>query len=277
MKIQPIKISAILFIICFQTAFIYAATYDSIITGKGDPTVDVSAVQKAVDQGGSVLLKGAFDFGRDRSVSITKDVDILGETDEHGAPVTTINGGSWTFHSPLPTQLPPTAPGPKITIRNIHFDGALWAPISLPYCAGANIENNKITNVLPIYNKMPFFGKEGVHRQQGIIFYPPYTLPKEYEKYQANLILGNIIVSDNQIDLKNQIPEMTVAQGILVVGATGANIQILRNHIVNSSRNSIESINNYPGPNGEGSTIIHGNTIVTAEKGISLPSLMTNA
>src|SRR3989304_3006901 len=118
------------------------------VEGKSDPAVDVQAVQKAVDRGGTVLLKGRFDLGDKGSVTITKDVNVLGETDERGAPRTTIRGGYYAFHSSLTTQtLPP--PGPKITIKNIHFDGALWAPIRLAYASGVTIAGNRITGVRP--------------------------------------------------------------------------------------------------------------------------------
>ena len=49
------------------------------VEGKNDPAVDVQAVQKAVDRGGTVLLKGRFYFGDKGSVTITKDVNVLGE------------------------------------------------------------------------------------------------------------------------------------------------------------------------------------------------------
>ncbi|OFZ88868.1 MAG: hypothetical protein A3F74_17230 [Betaproteobacteria bacterium RIFCSPLOWO2_12_FULL_62_58] len=101
-----------------------AESQPAAVEGKHDPAVDVQAVQKAVDQGGTVLLKGRFDFGDKGSVTITKDVNVLGETDERGAPRTTIRGGYYTFHSPPTGQTPPP-PGPKIAIKNIHFDGAL--------------------------------------------------------------------------------------------------------------------------------------------------------
>ncbi len=90
------------------------------IVGQNNPTIDVQAIQKAVDQGGTINLKGTFDFGNEGRVNITKDVQIIGETNNKG-PVTKIKGGFWTLHSPLPTQLPPTAPGPKIAIKSIHF------------------------------------------------------------------------------------------------------------------------------------------------------------
>ena len=265
----------VIFMIFLQAAAANAIGSDLVVKGSDNPKTDVSAVQKAVDQGRSILLKGTFNFGEKGKIEITKDVAICGEKDAQGAPSTKIVGGLWPFHSPLPADLPPTRTAPKITIQHIHFDGALWAPISLPFCSGADIRSVKITNVKPIDNKMPYFGKEGIHRQQGIIFYPPYTLPKEYGKYQPGLITGNIIIADNFIDLNNQMPEKTVAQGILVVGGTGARIQILRNRVLNSSRNAIEAIDNYPGPDGEGIVIIQGNEIITPEKGISLPSPST--
>ena len=275
MKINPTKFLVIILLLGLQASVIHAVPYDIVIEGKGEPKLDVLAVQKAVDQGGTILLKGMFNFGEKGRVNITKDIVIYGEANEKGIPTTQIVGGSWSFHSPIPTQLPPPGPGPKITIRNIHFSGALWAPISLSYCNGVEIRNNIITNVLPYDNKKPYFGKDGIHRQQGIIFYPPYTLPKEHGTYLPGLITGIIVVAGNAIDLNNTIPTLTVAQGILVVGTTGANIQILKNRVSNSCRNSIEVIDNYPGPSGEGSTIIQGNTIITAKKGIPLPSPST--
>lgn len=74
------------------------------ILGKNNPTIDVQAVQKAVDQGGTVELKGTFNFGTEGRVNITKDVKIIGETDNIGNPITKITGGLWTFHSPLHPQ-----------------------------------------------------------------------------------------------------------------------------------------------------------------------------
>ena len=72
-----------------------AAVYDTVVTGKGDPAVDVAAVQQALDK-----------------------------------------GGYRAFYSKLPADLPPAEPGPKVVIRNIHFQGALWTPVFLPYCSG---------------------------------------------------------------------------------------------------------------------------------------------
>ena len=129
------------------------------IVGQNNPSVDIQAIQKAVDQGGTVTLKGTFNFGNDGRVNITKDVKIVGETDSSGNPITKITGGFWTFHSPLPSKLPPEVPGPKITIHGIHFDGALWTPIYLAYSSGATIAHNKMTNIRPRLSDEPLFGK----------------------------------------------------------------------------------------------------------------------
>lgn len=117
------------------------------IIGRDNPEVDVQALQAASSHGGEILLKGVFNFGDRGRMNITRDVKIVGERDNGGKPITKIKGGYWTFHSPLPTILPPKDPGPKIMIQSIHFDGALWAPVFLAYCNGATISNNKITNV----------------------------------------------------------------------------------------------------------------------------------
>lgn len=56
--------SILIFVICLQTTVIHARKFDLVINGMGDPKADVKAVQKAVDKGGSILLKGSFDFGK---------------------------------------------------------------------------------------------------------------------------------------------------------------------------------------------------------------------
>lgn len=125
-------------------------SYDSIVTGKRDSEQDVKAVQEAVDKGGTVLLKGTFDFGPKRKVNVKNDVAVWGESDSNGRPLTKIIGGFWVFHSPLPsTDLPLPGPGPKIRIKNIHFDGVTWSPMHFPYTSGVEISGNKITNVQP--------------------------------------------------------------------------------------------------------------------------------
>jgi hypothetical protein len=88
------------------------------VVGTGNPLVDVPAVQAAVDEGGTVLLKGTFDFGADAGNHIIvpgragaaqdakgtstvfiyqKDVIIFGEKGPQGELLTTIKNGMPAF------------------------------------------------------------------------------------------------------------------------------------------------------------------------------------
>ena len=116
-----------------------SAEAQTAIVGQNNPSVDIQAVQKAVDQGGTVNLKGTFDFGNEGRVNITKDVKIVGEKDSKGTSVTKIKGGFWTFHSPLPTKLLPDVPAP----RSRSSPSILMEPYGLPF--------NWLTAVVQLY------------------------------------------------------------------------------------------------------------------------------
>jgi hypothetical protein len=167
--------------------------------------------------------------------------------------------------------LPPEVPGPKITIQSIHFDGALWAPVYLAYSSGATISNNKMTNIRPKAIDESLFDKSGLNMQQGIFCCPVFAQPKETRKYIPNVLTGNLIIEDNDIDMTNDVPTKTMAQGIFVLRAAGVNAQIQRNTITNSSRNSIETIDNFLSTDGSGVIVIKDNKIVTATEGLPFP------
>lgn len=239
------------------------------VEGKSDPAVDVQAVQKAVDQGGAVLLKGRFDFGDKGSVTITKDVEVRGEADESVAPRTTVRGGHQTFHSPRTAQAPPP-PGPKIAIKNIHFDGARWTPVRLAYASRVTITGNRITGVRPHpAPERPEFGL-----QQGILVGTLLPFDKR-ERYEPGAVVGTVEIADNDIELSTEAPTETMAQGIFVFGTTGINARIARNTIANSARNAIEVLDNYLGNDGNGLIVIQDNRIVTATEGFARPTPRT--
>jgi hypothetical protein len=248
------------------------------IVGQDNPTIDNQAVQKAVDEGGTINLKGIFDFGDKGRVKITKDVKIVGEIDPKGSPLTRIKGGFWTFHSPLPAKWPPEASGPKITIQSIHFDGARWVPINLAYSSGATISNNKITNVRPFLIPQPIPGIGSMSMQHGVYCGPQISqmmLPPEKRAYTPDVFTGNLNISDNEIEVTNDNPIKTMAQGIFVIRTTGIKAQIYGNTVFNSSRTSIETKDNYLGKDGCGMVIIRDNKIVTSIEGIPFPTPAT--
>ena len=249
-----------------------AGVYDSMLVGKGDPAQDIKAVQDVVDKGGTVLLKGTFDFGQKGRVNIKNDVEIFGETDEKGTPVTKIKGGFWTFHAPLPPQQPPQAPGPKITIQGIHFDGALFIPINLAYSGGAVIAGNKITNVLPLPSEQPVFGKSGLSIQRGIYISGLLMKPKEPPMRLPGAITGQLTIEGNDIDLTNAAPEKTLAHGVFVIGTTGATVRIIGNTITNCARNSIDVLDNSLDQDGNGVIIVKANRITTSPVGAPVPT-----
>lgn len=242
------------------------------IIGRDNPGVDVQAVQDAASHGGEILLKGVFDFGDRGRMNIVKDVKIVGEAANGGKPITKIKGGYWTFHSPLPSILPPKDPGPKIMIQSIHFDGALWSPVFLAYCSGATISNNKMTNIRPKSLDEPIFGTLGLNRQQGIVCAPFYAQPAENRKYIPDVFIGNLDIEGNDIDLTNDVSTKTMAQGVIVVRTTGITARIRKNTVINCSRNSIEALDNFLGENESGTILIKENSIVNSVEGVPVPT-----
>jgi len=102
-----------------------------VVTGTGDPNLDVPAVQAAVDQHGQVVLMGHFSFDRppttptgaiyNRMVTVSTNVAISGSRDENG-DLPTIKGGDWPFLI--------DAAGAQVTLQGLHFvrptSGAIW-------------------------------------------------------------------------------------------------------------------------------------------------------
>lgn len=105
----------------------------TVVVGTGVPSIDVPAVQAAVDQGGTVRLKGHFSFDEAPTkliapslssgppgqayapaaeVVVSKAVTISG-TGEAGDEMTTIDAGTIPFYV--------DAPGERVTIRRLRF------------------------------------------------------------------------------------------------------------------------------------------------------------
>jgi len=228
-----------------------------VISGQNNPAVDVPAVQAAVDQGGMVRLKGTFDFGTTGSVAITKDVDIAGEKG------TLIKGGRLTFNAKVPDQLPPVNPGPKVNIRDIHFDGATFAPIHLAYICGAVVQGNKITNVITVkYTPV-------MDTNTGVIVGPRVLRPTAYVPGVAT---GTIIIKDNEIDVTPANLSKTMGWGVFVAWTTGANLIVIHNVISGAGRAAVGSLDNYLGPDGTGKTLIAHNQITTPTEGFYYPT-----
>jgi hypothetical protein len=126
------------------------------VVGTGDPSLDIPAVQSAVDQGGRVILKGHFSFDAPPTVPeqpavafsgdafgmvlISRAVAVSGMTDDQGE-LTTIEGGTNPFYV--------EAPGAHITIQGLHFVHSKVFAIRVASAGGLAIASNKFDGVVP--------------------------------------------------------------------------------------------------------------------------------
>ena len=79
-----IGIGVFLFVLIISMGVAHST--DTVVKGTNDPAKDVKEVQDAVDKGGTVLLKGKFNFGEKEKVIIKNDIQIVGEADKKGTP-----------------------------------------------------------------------------------------------------------------------------------------------------------------------------------------------
>ena len=245
-----------------------AQSADTVVTGTNDPAQDVQSVQKAVDQGGIVLLKGKFNFGEKGRVIVKNDIQILGEADGKGTPKTQVIGGMWSFFSPLPSKDdPPQSPGPKVIIKNIHFDGAIWTPIHLPYTSGAVISGNKITRVSPFPIPMKWQGGDTLLVHAGAILGTRFFNPAKFLPGTT----GHLSFENNEVDIPCEKPEGTMGQGVFFLWTWGAHIEVKGNSFKNVSRNSVESLDNYRDNEGRGQVFIRNNKIIPPTTGCPFP------
>jgi hypothetical protein len=234
-----------------------------VVNGKDDPAIDLPAVQAAVSAGGRVRLVGTFDFGPGGMVVLSRDVAISGRA---GA---TVKGGRWSFYSPLPGGVAPSAPGPAISIENLAFDGATWMPIHVAYARSVAIHHLRIRNVRPFQPPGLDFALQG-----GILVTTYYQGTSKAQVFPGALT-GEIEIRDNDLDMSGTAPLATLCQGIAVTRAWGASIAIRGNDIVECSRSSIELIDNHLDEHGRGQVQIGWNRIRTATSGVAWPTPQT--
>lgn len=245
----------------------------SVIIGQNNEDHDVKAIQEAVDKGGTILLKGNYNFGKKGQVSIKNDIEIIGESDSKGTPSTRITGGFWTFHTALPsTELPLPGPGPKIKIKKIHFDGVTWTPMHFPYTSGIEITGNKITNVQPFELPIKWKGGDSIWVQTGAVMGTRFA---HKDKFLPGAVTGNLIFKNNHVDLNCQNPKITMGHGAFFPWTWGAVIEVKGNTFKNVSRNSIETLDNYIDEKGQGSVAILENKIITPSEGCPFPGATT--
>jgi hypothetical protein len=243
-----------------------ATSAEAVVKGKANPALDVAAVQAAVDAGGSVKLVGSFDFGDEGRVLLRRDVDISGEADDAGNPRTRIVGGDWTFFAPLPETMPPPRPGPKISVQRIHFVQPKGVAVHLPYCSGALVRGNKVTEI----RRRPF---TTFFKRSGVVIGPRDALVTS--ALVRGLVTGSIEVVGNTIDVGGSDPLTTSGSGVFVNMTDGAEVRVAENVVTGCTRNCLDLLDNGRDAQGRGKVTIERNTLTTDVAGIPLPTPLT--
>ena len=182
------------------------AKHDAVVTGTGNPACDVAAIQAAVDRGGSILLKGTFDFGTDGHVILKTDVKIRGE-EGGGVPRTWIKGGFVPFAGGYDPQefddRNPTAEGISIErwpasfiIEDIGFENPKWAAILIGATTGTMIRGCHIIGGRPMNfdqtQPIDHAFSSGIVVADGSVYWPYLT---RHYHYGRNIISGDMIVT----------------------------------------------------------------------------------
>jgi hypothetical protein len=161
------------------------ANKDVVVTGTADSTLDIPAVQAAVDQGGRVCLQGDFSFElnptHDRTIRVKGDVVISGAVDDE-EKMATIVGGSTPFSV--------EALGSSVTIQGLRFDRTVRSAVTVRAAAGLIIANCVIGHVQPTLTEA---GGPITKVNTGILVFPLGAPPEN--------VSGKVSIIDNKIDL----------------------------------------------------------------------------
>jgi hypothetical protein len=189
-----------------------------VITGTGNPDIDVPAVQAAVDRGGQIVLMGHFSFDRPptkwiehlngRAILVSRQVAITGTRDENGE-ITTIEGGDNTFAV--------DAPGASVTIQGLHFVRSTEDSIVVLAASGLVIAHCRIDGVRPLPDPTdPMRGifAEGVF----VVTTPTLLVPTAAQPGQPENVSGRVLIFDNDIDVGGTAADNTLGIAVFAAG-----------------------------------------------------------
>jgi hypothetical protein len=183
-----------------------APAAQTVIVGTGDPSVDVPAVQAAVDAGGEVLLVGTFSFDRPptngRSILVSRPVHIVG-TGNEGSGRATILGGQRPFEI--------NAPGAQVSIEGIDFIS--WELLAMDV---QGVRGLRIANC-------------GIERGVGVNFPGLGIIAGGVLVFPANRarVTGGITIVDNEFDVGGTETVRTYAIIVIGVGVANDPVEVL--------------------------------------------------
>lgn len=213
-----------------------------VVVGTGNPTIDVPAVQAAVDQGGDVILKGHFSFDApptkpvaaslssgtggqppDAEVLIANAVSIVGWREKDGG-MTTIERGTIPFYV--------AAPGQSVTIRGLRFVDPKADAIVVYAVQGLEVAAIRIEGAEPVRAQ-----------SQGIAVVNAGGVPNPANPGHPENVSGTLRIVDNDIDMTGGLSSVDNTLGITVfnVGVPGAEVDayVIGNRIRNVTEPAI--------------------------------------
>lgn len=216
--IRNVKILPIAFVLAALCNAATVAAQPLVVTGTDNATLDVAAVQAAVDHGGQVVLIGHFSFNRpsikpdaatySRMITVSKEVAISGNRDGHGE-MPTITGGAIPFYV--------EAPGTRFSIRGLRFIRPKGAAIWIYAVDGLIIADCRIEGVEA---SAEFGGYAGQFNALATAIFvgsnpvPPKTGQKEHPENNS----GSLSILDNDIDVGGRADDQTLAICVFGVG-----------------------------------------------------------
>src|SRR5690349_16911594 len=209
----------------------------AVVVATGDASVDVPAVQTAVDQGGAVILRGHFNFDRAANnplapilvatgfapraeVLVSQSVSIYG-TGNDDSELATIEAGTIPFYV--------NAPGQQVTIRGLRFNHPTSSAITVHAVGGLEISKTKIDGVVPLPTSHLSFAIAVVGS----------GIPSPANPGNPEGISGTLRIERNDIDVRGGVTgENTLGVTVFGAGVAGAEVDI---HVVgNRIRNITE-------------------------------------
>jgi hypothetical protein len=167
--------------------FAASAGAQTVVSGTGNPDVDIPAVQAAVDQGGEVILKGHFSFDKPPTIPTVKGfppatILVSRAVAISGGRGTRIEGGTIPFYV--------DAPDASVTLQRLRFVRPTNSAILVYAVSGLTIVSCKVEGIVPLPQMA----------SSAIWITTTGGIPNPADPGHPENISGRLLIADNDID-----------------------------------------------------------------------------
>jgi hypothetical protein len=205
-----------------------------VVTGTGDPTVDIPAVQAAVDQGGNIVLTGHFSFDAPptkpngetyrRTITVSRIVAIWGALDANGErPI--IQGGFIPFFV--------ETPGQPFAVYGVHFARPKGVAIWVLAAGGLVIADCRIEGVEP---SSEYASYASIANPLANAIFVGSNPSDATQSWQPQNFSGTLSILNNSLDVGGTSGDQTLGVVVFGVGRSPdqeADLYISGNNIAN--------------------------------------------